>query len=692
MGEVNGNVTEGFAGRAKFAVFVALGAALASAHIAVLTRVHHLPFSEGLPQEFHPRVLRYSTISFVAFLALVLPLARVIPASLEYLWRRMTMMLGVSLWPLAAGLAARDMTSLLEGSSSPGWGWVALIVLTIAIATYACLSLFDALTRSFTASRTLWGFATVTLVSVCYYLTLNAATETFDQFALSLQYLILFSASLITGLGVIIIKRHSRWWARGSAIFFATVLLTSVPFSFGETNFLGGSELKVGPDKPRQIILITVDTLRADVLSSYGGSDSASTPNLDSLAADGVMFMQATTYAPWTLPSMASLFTGEDPRVHRCINSTRRLPERFRTPAEYFNEAGFHTKAIVQNAFLKEGFRFSQGFDEFNYMDEIELGIEINPLRRNSLLRSRRYDVSSTTFTITVEAIRYLRRMKDRPYFLWIHYFDPHKPYAAPERFIEAFGRPSRMDREGIFEERDPSSEPEYANIQKSRYKSEVRYVDECIGRILDELKTQGVYDPSLIAMTSDHGEEFYEHGGYTHGHTLYNELLHVPLLWKSPGNTGGGEKVTQRVPMAGIRAALLESMEFEPESHDKLLAPSILPFIEGSNSIPDIGPILGGAIDPSLPQGNSIIASEWKLIERAGLGPELYDLSTDPGEKINLYETHPDKAAELKSLMSNHEAQLQERSNSLQMSPEESNLQLDAQTQDELRNLGYLK
>ncbi|MCH7872423.1 MAG: sulfatase-like hydrolase/transferase, partial [Planctomycetes bacterium] len=283
----------------------------------------------------------------------------------------------------------------------------------------------------------------------------------------------------------------------------------------------------------KRVILLTVDTLRADALRVY--SDGAPpTPNLSALAADSVVFDEAVSPAPWTLPAFSSIMTGLSPTVHQAIRSTSRLPD-VPTLAERMRASGYRTAAIGKNPYLLPLFGLSRGFERY----------EMYPAPGGrSLGRAllgwafpERFALDVTTDGITRKAVRWLTENRERRFFLWLHYFDPHVPYEPPSAYLPKSTPPERIGtsfedtarlREGYFV-------PTREEIEWLRglYHAEVRYVDDNIGVLMAALKRLGIYEETLIVFTSDHGEEFAEHGGYDHGHTLYDELVRVPLFVK---------------------------------------------------------------------------------------------------------------------------------------------------------------
>ena len=245
------------------------------------------------------------------------------------------------------------------------------------------------------------------------------------------------------------------------------------------------------PERP-SLLLVSIDTLRADHVGVYGAVD-ARTPVIDRLAAEGTRFTTAIASAPLTLPSHASILTGLYPPHHGVrYNGISRLLPSFDTLTERLRDAGYATGAVVGSAVLAGKYGLDQGFD--HYDDDT---------------RSRGDPAERPASEVTDGALAWLEHA-ERPFFLWVHYYDPHERYAPPAPFADRFaGRP---------------------------YDGEVAYVDAELGRLFDSLAARGELDEALIVVTSDHGESLGEHAELTHSYSLYDAVLAVPLVFRGPG------------------------------------------------------------------------------------------------------------------------------------------------------------
>ena len=298
-----------------------------------------------------------------------------------------------------------------------------------------------------------------------------------------------------------------------------------------ETVFSGGHAI------PR-VILITIDTLRRDVLTTYT-PESTLSPQIDSLARDGIVFEQAHSAAPWTPPSVASILTGLTPFVHGVSKTQTRIPAGIETLADYFLDAGYATAAFGGNALLYDQPALRRGFQQYEFSmgspgDSLGLACWRAVFGRGS----RPGEQAAGNVTALAES--WVRANQERDFLLWLHLMDPHAPYAPPPEF---FTDPSLSAHAELGYEFDRfkirSGEVRYSERRqgwvKELYRSEVRFADDRIGRLMAALKDLGLYDDSLIVLTSDHGEEFWDHGGVDHGHSFYNELVSVPLIIKLP-------------------------------------------------------------------------------------------------------------------------------------------------------------
>ena len=430
------------------------------------------------------------------------------------------------------------------------------------------------------------------------------------------------------------------------------------------------------PDRPPSVILISVDTLRADHLGSYGYSRPTS-PNLDAFARDALVFENAIAHGSETLSTCSSLLTGFLPHETK-VNEFHALPLELETLPEILQQNGYMTVAVVSNYVLRSKQGFSQGFSIY---DETMVQREqVRPMPER---------VAEPT---TDRAIELLREYQDQPLFMWIHYQDPHATYAPPKRFAEPFLDPDQeprllpvnrlmTGRGGIPRHQLLGDNRDY-HYYVSQYDGEIRYVDEQFGRLVDALEQLDFYENALIIFTADHGENMGEHDYFfTHGENLYHGVTRVPLIVKH------GKR------LKGRRAEFVQHLD---------VVPTVMKFLGLSSDLPFRGRDL---LRPT--EGREIFsettvwwsAEEWmysvildgiKLIQRPNLNRfHLFDLSSDPGETKDLFNdpAYREQAEDLQRVL----ARLRDE-DLLDLGPISPPDELTEDEKEKLRSLGYVR
>jgi len=376
---------------------------------------------------------------------------------------------------------------------------------------------------------------------------------------------------------------------------------------------------------PSNVILIAVDTLRADRLSCYG-YDQPTTPHLDALAADGVRFESVASNCNWTCPSFASIFTGLVPSRHGVFSYGSRtpLPGSLLTLAERFRNAGWATQAVVYKPPLYDG-GFEQGFDvAFNVPREAVRG-EDN----------------------LTEALEWLEDAGPGRNYLFLHFNDPHQPFTQPDAYAKKFAEDPDAEAVelpySIYQDGYPRGEKQ-RKVMRFLYDGEVNYVDDRIGAFLNALKERGLYDDAVIGFVSDHGEQLWEHGGFGHGpsfgrgEALYDEVVRVPLIVKpAAGTCEPGTVVKTQVRGFDVTPTLMELAGLPGD--DGMDARSLVPLMQpGAGDAPDRVAVVETS-------GNRVALrnQEWKYVLTYSSAPseELFDLRVDPGEKDNVAESN---------------------------------------------------
>lgn len=405
------------------------------------------------------------------------------------------------------------------------------------------------------------------------------------------------------------------------------------------------------------VVLITMDTTRADHLGAYG-SESAQTPHIDSLAEQGFVFKKHLTPVPITLPSHTSLFTGHYPPTHSVRdNGTFIVPHGERTLAEALKKRGFDTSAFVAAFPLHSKFGLDQGFGVYDdaftdrYYDVD--GFRIRPKIGVFFDERPAADVVDA-------AIEYHQRRKRKPFFTFLHFFDPHQPLNPPPPYDVTF--------------------------RDHPYDGEIAYVDEQIGRFFDFLKQRGEWENTLVILTADHGEGLGEHGETTHAMLLHQATLHIPLIISGPAIAAG--ETERWTSSTQVLATVLDYLGIDFPMHDIPISASLLPLMRGEE--PDRSePFVSyfETLAPRTNQGWSQLVGYMKgdLRYSHGPRPHLFDLGKDPREYEDLYSARPESAgrllAELTRFLQSHET----------VPVGESFEEIDEETMERLAALGYV-
>lgn len=418
---------------------------------------------------------------------------------------------------------------------------------------------------------------------------------------------------------------------------------------------LGCAERPPSPPIER-ILLVTVDTLRADHVGAYG--ELSLTPAIDALAAEGVVLLEACTPTPSTGPAHASLFTGRYPWHHGVLENATLLGGEPPVLAELLRERGFATAAFVASFIVDERFGFARGFDHYHFDPTESYTWRGRPQGR---FWSRADRVAAAT-------LEWLAEHRDEPFFVWVHLFDPHSPY-RPEPGMR---RDEPVDLTG---KRVPPGVADGEELREliRAYRGEVRYADAQLGRLTEGLVELGLLDSTAVVVTSDHGEGLGDHGLLEHGTNLHDELVRVPLVIRAPGLPAGRR-------LRG--AAQLEDLA------PTLLALAGAPVPEGMDGL-DLGPWLAGRRDdsprdavlgrrrryPKAPDLYFVRDGNEKWIGTPRRG-RRYDLEADPRERRGRRD--PELPPELRG--------------ALAAEPAAGERVLDAETEAALRALGYLE
>lgn len=405
-----------------------------------------------------------------------------------------------------------------------------------------------------------------------------------------------------------------------------------------------------GPAAPRarNLLLVTVDTLRPDRLGTYGYARPTS-PMLDRFAETAVVFDAAYASSSWTLPGVASIMTGLYTSTHGCWNGRSSLAPSYATLAEHLEQAGFATAAIVSHVFLDPRYGLDQGFADY----DVEL---VGATKDASHL-------AITSAQITDKARARLAEFAAHPdqrWFLWAHYFDPHEVYQAHTGLSEAFG--------------DEASD---------LYDGEIAFTDGHLGALFAQLDELGLAEQTLVIVTADHGEEFEEHGSTGHRQTLYEEVVRVPLIVRAPGCTPG--RVAEVTSLVDITPTALELLG--------------LPAAELSAGRSLAGALDGAPLDPgfalselgaNVVMWEAVTSGRWKLVlDRIEERALLFDLELDPGEQHDLAGEQPERVERLRAALRSEVTRAVEWAERFERSGE---VPLSPRDLERLRELGYVE
>ncbi len=473
------------------------------------------------------------------------------------------------------------------------------------------------------------------------------------------------------------------WMVKYLMLIVIGVLVFSSQYVFSGPDSVHSQEHKI-----KYVILIVIDSLRADALSCYN-ANAVHTPAIDAFAAQSVLFENALTCSPWTTPSMASILTGLSPFVHQATQRHSRLSGTFVTLAEKMQSAGYVTAGIGSNPVLGARRNLDQGFHVYDFYPKGSFPNEYL-MRTAQKLMPEHFRHNASTKDLADLAIQWVKKNKQHDFFLWLHFFDPHLPYTPPDAFLPDVRPVKRIGRSfsRLKDIRGGYFVPDAAEKDwiRALYDAEIEYVDLHTGRLLNSLRDMGIYDQCLIILTSDHGEEFWDHGGYEHGHSLYNELLHVPLMVKHPDQTAS-KKVRQRLPVSGIMPTVLQACRLS-FNEEFLSYPSLLPWVLDKGQKPEVSPIFCTGL-LYYENREAVIYDNKKFIRFTLSGQELfYNLQSDPHEQNPVNDRPGIKRS--KQFLKDHKETALTLQNVLNVQDADS-VQVNSGTLERLRSLGYV-
>jgi arylsulfatase A-like enzyme len=426
--------------------------------------------------------------------------------------------------------------------------------------------------------------------------------------------------------------------------------------------------------EPRGVVLIVVDTLRADHLGCYG-YERPTSPELDAIAAQGVLFENAFATSPWTLPSVASILTGQLPSRHaagtqegeRGKGRYVRLDDSVPTLAGLLSEAGVTTAAFVNNPYLGTRYGLGRGFELYDH-------------RTTSNRELRRAD------EMVDLALAWLDEQAQGSFFVLVHLFDPHMDYDPPPatrgRYTHEHGAAGALpiEQPKAIQDRAASMPEAERELIRAAYDEEVAFVDRELGRLFAALRERGLDQSVLVLATADHGEELFDHGGFEHGHSVHGELIHVPLIaW---GAGVAPRRASAAVSIVDLAPTILEALGVEVAA--EMFGRSLWPHIRGGEA-PRPRPLV---VEETLrgPMRRALIRWPLKLEQEVESGAlRLFDLERDPLARSDLARERSAEAQRLAALL---EALVAAAGQAAEIEEAE----LDDETLESLRALGYVR
>ena len=450
--------------------------------------------------------------------------------------------------------------------------------------------------------------------------------------------------------------RHSTPWM----LAFVVVLASTVHARKWLEEQRALANLPAASANAPNVILIVLDTVRAQSLSAYGHA-RRTTPQLERLAKTGVLFERAISTSSWTLPSHAAMFTGR--YLHEVsADWTKPLDTTYSTLAEVLSARGYLTAGFVANTIfcttesgLGRGFAhyedFSLSFGEILTSSSLGRSLAVRPKLRKIV---GYYDTPGrkSAADLNSDFLGWLARQERRPFFVFLNYFDAHHPYLPPEPFDLTFG--PKTPRRNPFVVPRQNWSPHAIQAELNAYEGSIRYLDQQVGLLFDELERRILIDNTLVIITADHGEEFGEHDLFEHGHSLYLPSLHVPLVLLYPSRVPGGLRVSEPVSLRDIPATVIDliglfgEVEFPGNSlarywdaarkSGRRVAQPLLSEVNVSSNVPSWFPVAKGNM-------KALLSDEMHYVRNGDGSEELYDLRNDPQGKNDLSasrEAHP--------------------------------------------------
>jgi arylsulfatase A-like enzyme len=390
------------------------------------------------------------------------------------------------------------------------------------------------------------------------------------------------------------------------------------------------------PTPRPNVLLVSIDSLRSDHLHAYGYPRETS-PTIDALAREGALFTTALSSSSWTLPAHITLLTARPPEGQAAGRSGFKIWPETATLADTLQRSGYATAGFVSGPFLAASYGYGKGFEIY---DE-SAGKGAHPHR---VVTSPKLVTLTTQWLTTWYDTR-----RDEPFFLFLHMWDPHYDYDPPPPYDRMFDPDYAGDVDGkryaVTDKVHAGMDPRDLAHVVALYDGEIRFTDDHLGRIVEHLRGLGVLDDTIVVVTSDHGEEFFEHGMKGHGKTLYEEIVRIPLVMRYPRRIAPGTVVAEQVRLMDVAPTILGLAKVPPPAgfgsgaslrhRERDLSPWLTG--EGRDSFPTLLAFADTALVQHLKSVRSARAKLITTTSSDGVATELYDLASDPGERRNL-------------------------------------------------------
>ncbi len=454
----------------------------------------------------------------------------------------------------------------------------------------------------------------------------------------------------------------------------------------------GASACNTAQGDGPNVLLIGVETLRADHVGCLGYFRDT-TPAIDRLAKEGAVFSRAMATSSWTIPAVMSVMTSLYPGLHNAKDFREKTPEEITTLAEILKERGYVTVAFAGNPLLDGNYGFRQGFDLYDDFT-VQLHLDLDLFAEGGMATLDAVHDAVTNQAVHRTATSWLKANHRERFFMFVFYFDPHIDYIPPPPFDGRFDPDydGAMDGRGLAFELLRSTRPPQRDLDHiiALYDGELAHTDGYISKLLDEFRKFGILDNTLVIVFGDHGEEFYEHGATVHGLTLYNEVIHVPLILRWPSVIPGNKKNGALVSGVDIMPTILDYLDIKYDGF--MQGRSLRPLVEGKKSL--MHEVVYAELNISPRAFSAAISQGDKIILDLNSGArQIFDLNNDPYERDNLCnEQLPLKETAIESNLRIWLANNEKMSRQLLKNQDGLKIKIDESQVAGLRSLGYLQ